>query len=316
MHDRSTERLRQISRRSLVGAGIALAATRVRTNHALGHATPGPPATPGAASCGKHLVDTAWLAARLDEPAVVPVGFMPADEFESAHIPGSVQIDWPDLEVIDTSDESLERWRTEIGATLGDLGITPDNTVVAYDNGSLFAARLWWVLRYLGHCDVRVLDGGLPSWNEAGEAVETGPASTAPPAAGSLWNEPNHSMIARYEEVLGWRDAPDVILVDARTEDEYTDGHIPGAININYPTNAQPDPPRFWKPADALRNMYSAADVTEDKLIVPYCSSGVRSAVTAFTLDLLGYERVTLYTGSWQEWTSRPDAPITQGNHP
>ena len=89
------------------------------------------------------------------------------------------------------------------------------------------------------------------------------------------------------------------------------DGHIPGALNVNYPRNARPELPRTWLPVPELESLY--ASVPRDHTVIPYCSSGVRSAVTAFTLRLIGYERVRLFTGSWNEWSADPSRPITTG---
>jgi thiosulfate/3-mercaptopyruvate sulfurtransferase len=107
-----------------------------------------------------------------------------------------------------------------------------------------------------------------------------------------------------------------VVLVDARTAEAFADGHIPGAIDIEFTRNAQPDPPKVWKSASELRAMYEDAGVTPDKTVIPYCTTGVRSAATYFTLRLLGYENVRLFTGSFKEWSSHPELPVTTGDRP
>ncbi len=255
------------------------------------------------------LIDAASLREDLGTEGLVVVGFTPLDEFTAAHIPGSVQVDWPELEVVDTSDDSIAAWRESTGAILGELGITPESTVVAYDNGTLFAARLWWILRYLGHENVHVLNGGLPAWKEFGDEVETGEPATDDSAASAYDGTPNADVLAQMDEVLALLDDENTVIIDARTEREFADGHIPGAVNINYPLNANSEPPLYWKPEDELTALYVDAGVTPDKLVIPYCSTGVRSAVTAFTLHLIGYEDVALYTGSWKEWGEAPNTP-------
>lgn len=279
-----------------------------------------PVATPGTPDAGGYahpelLVDAAWLAARLADPAVRIVALTPADAFAAGHIPGAAQIDWPALEVTDTSDPSIARWREAVEAELTRLGIGRGQTVAVYDDGTLFAARLWWVLAQLGHADARVLNGGLAAWVAAGGTVETGP-SRVPPAATSYRGEPVPDALATFDEVRSALDDPGTVLVDARTADEYGDGHIPGAVNVNYPANALPESPPFWRPAEELRRLYAAAGVAPDRRVVPYCSTGVRSAVTFFTLRLLGYEDVALYTGSWAEWGNHPDTPKAVGTAP
>ncbi len=109
---------------------------------------------------------------------------------------------------------------------------------------------------------------------------------------------------------------PNVVLIDARSPAEYAAGHIPGAINVEFTQNAEPGQPRYWKSARELRAMYAALGATPDKRIIPYCTTGVRSAATYFTLRLIGYEDVTLFTGSWKEWSSHPDLPVRTGNAP
>jgi thiosulfate/3-mercaptopyruvate sulfurtransferase len=285
------------------------------TRLTLAQGTPTASPVAGGYAHPEALIDAASLQDRLDDPALVIVGFMPATEFEVARMPGSVQVDWPELEVIDTSDASIGAWRQMVGELLGALGIEPASSVVVYDNGTLFAARLWWILRYLGHEDVALLDGGLAAWQAVGGAVAT---DTAEPPAGvaPYQGVPSAEMLAQKDEVLGSLDDPEVVIVDARTPEEYAEGHIPGAENVNFPLNAAPEPPKLYKPAAELRTMYEGVGITPDRLIIPYCTSGVRSAVTAHTLHLLGYERVALYTGSWKEWSEDPDTPKTEGDQP
>lgn len=258
------------------------------------------------------LADAKWLEAHLADPKLRVVALTPPDEFAKAHIPGAVQIDWPDLNVTDTSDPSIAKWEGQIEQKLTALGTTPDDTVIIYDGGTLYAARLWWVLHQLGHKDKRILNGGLPAWIANGGKTESGPSHPKP--ASSLYKgRPNADAIATLDEVKAALDDPNTALVDARTADEYKSGHIPDAININFPENAAPNDPKYWKSAADLRAMYAQAGITPDKHVIPYCSTGVRSAVTYFTLTLLSYPNVSLYTGSWTEWSMHPDLPVEKG---
>ena len=276
-------------------------------------ATPSPSPTANEYAHPELLVDAVWLKAHLSDPNLRVVGLTPADEFEKAHIPGAAQIDWPDLNVTDTSDPSIARWQGEVEQKLTALGITPDSTVVIYDDGTLYAARLWWVLNQLGHIDAHIFNGGLGAWTAAGGETESGP-STVAPAAEPYKGKPNSDAIAPLDEVKDEFDDSDYILVDARTPEEYRDGHIPGAINVNFVENASSDDPKYWKSAADLRKLYEDAGVTSDKTVIPYCTTGVRSAVTFFTLTLLGYPHVSLYTGSWEEWSQHPELPVEKGD--
>ncbi len=257
------------------------------------------------------LVDAAWLRERLGDGALLPVGFMPPDEFAAGHIPGSVQLDWPELELADTSDAAVAEWETSVSAILGDRGITTESDVVVYDNDTLFAARLWWLLRYLGHERVHMLDGGLAAWKEAGGDIVDG--ESVPTATSPYPGTPAPDTLAQLDEVLDALGRDDVVIIDARTEAEFEKRHIPGTVNVNYPLNAAETSPRTWLPRADLLALYESVGVTPDKLVIPYCSSGVRSAVTAFTLHMIGFERVALYTGSWNEWNAHPGTPKEPG---
>ncbi len=266
------------------------------------------------------LVDADWLRAHRDDPGLHLIAFGPADEFAAGHIPGARRVDGAALELGDTSPAAITAWQEQMARLVAGLGIEPDSTVVAYDAGSLYATRPWWVLRYLGHDEVRVLDGGLAAWEAAGGTVATGtdaglepvPPVGATPTASTVRSD----LLAPLAEVEAALDDSAVVIVDARPPEDYAAGHIPGAVNVPYPQNAASEPPRVWKPATELRAMYEALGVSPDKRIIPYCRTGVRSSVTDFTLRLLGYEDVALFTGSWNEWTSHPELPMTTGPNP
>jgi thiosulfate/3-mercaptopyruvate sulfurtransferase len=284
-------------------AGLAAPATPTATPVASGYAHP------------EWLVAPGGLQAHPHDASLRVVALTPAADFAKGHVPGAAQIDWSELNLADTSDPAIAKWEGDIEAKLTRLGLAPSDAVVVYDGGTLYAPRLWWILRQLGQRDIRVLNGGEPAWSAASAPVETGP-SRATPAAMPYRGKPDPSLLATLDEVKAALGKPDVILVDARTPQEYATGHIPGAVNIAFTRNARADNPKTWLPATDLRAMYAAAGVTPDKRVIPYCSTGVRSATTLFTLLLLGYPDVALYTGSWQEWSGRPELPRATGSKP
>ena len=285
-----------------VGRGVSVAAVgQDATSTPEGYAHP------------EWLAEAGWLRAHLGDPGLKVVALTPVDAFGRGHVPGAVSIDWPELEVTDTADASLARWRGTVEGALTRLGISRVDTVVIYDDGTLFAARLWWVLDYLGHGDKRILNGGLAAWRAAGGAIETGGTRVGGSPSNPYRGSPDPGVLAQVPEVEAALGDPAVALVDARSREEYAAGHVPGAVNVGYTANAASGEPAYWKPAAELRALYGAAGVAPDRRVVPYCTTGVRSAVTAFTLGLLGYD-VALFTGSWAEWTQGgSDRPVETG---
>lgn len=284
---------------------IALLLALTMTGSAARAATP--VATPVAHP--EFLVDAAWVRDHLADPAVRFVALMPADVFARGHIPGSVNVDWPDLELTASDEATVAAWQERMTALLTSLGITPETTVVAYDGGTLYSARVWWVLDALGHADKRLLDGGLLSWIAAGESLATD-TPAPPPAAEPYLATPNPDALTTLDEVIAGLEDPAVLRIDARPDDAYRAGHLPGAISLPYTLTAiEGDMPRF-KSADDLEALFAAAGVTRDRMIVPYCRTGVQSAVIYFTLRLLGHERVSLFSGSWAEWSAHPELPV------
>ena len=310
----SITRRHAMTRGLALGAGLALGMSRHATS---GQSTPTASPVAGTYARPETLIDAATLLGRENDRPSTIIALMAADEFVAASIPGAVQVDWPQLEITDTSDASVARWQTAMTALSGALGVSRDRPVVAYDGGSLFAARIWWLLHHLGYNDVSVLNGGLPAWNAAGGAVAAD-VSPPPPATPTPTSQPQPrpDAIATLAEVQAALDDPDVAFVDARTPEEYAAGHIPGAVNVNYPRNAAPNPPHVWLPQEDLLAMYASVGATPDKRVIPYCTTGVRSSVTYFTLSLIDYDNISLFTGSWAEWSRHPELPVTTGDAP
>ena len=306
-----------LNRRQLVVAAGALAiapvlnSTHVSAGTAAGTPGAGTPAV-AVPTRDEILVSAADLATQLagPEPPVV-IALTEAEAFAVGHISGAWQIDWPALELDDTSAGAIAAWAGTTRAQLGALEIMPNATVVIYDGGTLFAARLWWVLDYFGHQTKLILDGGLPAWRADGQPVVTAANDATPPVAAPADYPANadENRLATLDQVVAALGDPAVAIVDARTADEFAAGHIPGAVNVNYPLNAQPDDPKTYLSGDELTQLYAGAGVTPDKLVIPYCATGVRSAVTYTALRVAGFPNVALYTGSWNEWGSDPETP-------
>jgi thiosulfate/3-mercaptopyruvate sulfurtransferase len=253
------------------------------------------------------LVDPNWLDRHLHDENLNVIALTPPADFAGGHVEGATQVDWPDLALSESSQ--IPAWRTQMESLLTILGVETGDTVVIYDGGTLYAPRLWWILYQLGHPGIRILNGGLPAWTAAGLTLV--PGASAPVAASTPYTgTPNDDAIATVDQVVAALDDANTILVDARTKDEYDQGHIPGAVLFPFTDVAEPTSPHYWKSQDALLAAFAELGVTPDKHVIPYCSTGVRSAALYFTLRLIGYPSVSLFSGSYAEWTADPSRPI------
>lgn len=257
------------------------------------------------------LLDVRWA---LGDPAG-------HQHYLDGHLPGAVFVDL-DSEL--ASPASAQDGRHPL-PRIADLqsaarrwGVTADSTVVAYDNGgAMSAARAWWLLRWGGLRDVRLLDGGLAAWIVGGGELAT---DEVVPAAGDV------ELVAGRLPVLD-ADAAAAravagVLLDARAEQRYRGeeepidpraGHIPGAISAPTGENLAPDG-RF-KSAGELRARFAALGATEGSPVGSYCGSGVTAAHQAAALAIAGFD-AAVYIGSWSQWSNDPARPVATGSAP
>ena len=192
-------------------------------------------------------------------------------------------------------------------------GIGNDSQVVAYDDmGGPFAARLWWMLRWLGHEAVAVLDGGWPAWLKSGFPTNSTPCQ---PAQTDFTPHLQKALLASAEEVLDAINRPETTLVDARAEERFAGrnepldpvaGHIPSAVC--FPWTGNLDEEKKFLPVSALRDRFAAFSDTPQ--LISYCGSGVTGAHNALAITHAGYPIPRLYAGSWSEWITDPSRPI------
>lgn len=207
--------------------------------------------------------------------------------------------------------------REHFAATVARLGITPATPVVVYDaQGGMFAARVWWMLRWIGHEAAAVLDGGVAAWTAVGGALETGETeSTAPAAAYPLSSEAGQRVITAdaLQAQLGR-----LTLIDARAPERYRGdvepldpvaGHIPGAVNRPFSANLDADG-RFQAP-ETLRAAFAPLLGTGE--IVHQCGSGVTACHNLLAMEIAGLPAATLYAGSWSEWCHDGRRPVARG---
>jgi thiosulfate/3-mercaptopyruvate sulfurtransferase len=269
------------------------------------------------------LVTTEWAAQHLNDPKVRLIEVdVDTTAYDQGHIAGAVGWNWQTQLQDNVRRDLIDKAALE--ALLGKSGVSNDTTILLYgDNNNWFAAYALWQLKYYGHKDARLIDGGRKKWIAENRAVTTEPAKVA--AATYHASGPDESIRARKEDVFESVNKKKTIhLVDVRSVDEFTGkiiappgmsetaqraGHIPGAANIPWAQAANED--GTFKSADALKQLYGAKGVNGDSEIIAYCRIGERSSHTWFVLKyLLGYDNVKNYDGSWTEWGNLVGAPI------
>ena len=269
------------------------------------------------------LVSTDWVAAHLDDDDVVvaEVDENP-DLYDEGHIAGAVKLHWRD-DLQDPVERDLVDKPT-FERLLSERGIANDTTLVLYgDKNNWFAAYAYWYLKIYGHRDVRILDGGRQKWADEGREFTT--ETPEPQQADYEANERDESIRTYRDSVRAQIGQQSKALVDVRSPQEYAGdlvappgyeqegaqraGHIPTAASIPWATAVRDD--GTFKNADKLRELYEGKGVTPEKEVTAYCRIGERSAHTWFVLrELLGYENVKNYDGSWTEWGNLVDVPI------
>ena len=263
------------------------------------------------------LVDPADLAERLrDGRPVRLLDARPASQFAIGHLPEALHLDPFGISLIDSRPEPLRAFEWIMQHLLELRGVTREEPVVVYEEGSgMRAARLVWLLALFGHPDARLLDGGIARWRAERRAVVR-QAVAEPDTATTLIIERRPEELATVEDVLAALGKPGVVIVDARSRAEYTGtmmraargGAIPGAIHLEYSANLTPDG-RYRAPSE-LRSLYEALGVTPDREVITYCQGGYRAAQSWIALRHAGYPRVRCYVGSWNEWGNRTDLPV------
>jgi thiosulfate/3-mercaptopyruvate sulfurtransferase len=284
------------------------------------------------------LVSASWLAAHLGPPVVVldATVVLPApahdgdyrpesgrDRFAGGHIPGARHADL----LTDLSDPAASCHFTRppadrLAAALGRLGVTGTAEVIAYDSADgIWAARLWWMLRWLG-LPAAVLDGGWQAWLGSGGAVCSGPPAAAPPATATLAPQPQRSGMwaakADVLEILSGSRPGTLVCALSREVFEGTAptrysrrGHIPSSVNV--PARSMLAAGGLMRPPHELAG--ALASIPDRGQVTVYCGGGISAALVAHALALTGRDDVAIYDGSLEEWSADADLPLVVGPH-
>ncbi len=264
------------------------------------------------------VVNAQWLVEHLDDSQVVIVDcrFSLADsqlgkqQYQISHIPGAYYLDL-NLDLSSPIGEHGGRHPlpniVELANKLSRIGINSQQTlVVAYDDSRFaFAARLWWLLRYLGHDQVALLDGGFTGWKHGYPVTDVVPQSQV----GNFVPQVRKYLLVNITDVKNRKDLPGVVLVDSRERDRYLGisepidkiaGHIPGAVN--YPWQDVTGANGYL--IDVNEQLSRWQDIANADEILVYCGSGVTACVNLLSLELAGIDKAKLYAGSWSDWIS------------
>jgi thiosulfate/3-mercaptopyruvate sulfurtransferase len=273
------------------------------------------------------LVTTGWLAEHLGDPDLVVLdcsvrveqdgsgGFRSVSgkaDYEAGHIPTAGFADLlGDLSDGNSSYQFAMPTPEQFVGAMGTLGVGDDTRVVLYDSfGSGWAARVWWMLRWIGFDRAALLDGGLGAWKAEGRPLSTEPAKYP---ARQLTSAPRPRLIADRDEVFAAIGDDEVHLIDAMPESHYRGemvlydwpGHIPGAINV--PSMSLLDETGRYRPRDELTALFGDDPATRT---ITYCGGGISASSSAFILNRLGFSNVAVYMASLQEWTTDPNNPL------
>ena len=272
------------------------------------------------------LVSTEWVAQHTNDPKARLVEVdVDTSQYDQGHIANAIAWNWQSQLCDNVRRDILTK--ADVEKLLSSSGIGNDTTIVLYgDNNNWFAAYAFWQLKYYGHNDVRLMNGGRKKWLEEKRPVTTEVPKVAPTSYKS--KGPDHSLRALRGMVFEAVEKKAMNLVDVRSPDEFTGkviappgmtetaqrgGHIPGAKSIPWSKAANDD--GTFRSVDELRKLYEQDNgVRKDRETIAYCRIGERSSHTWFVLKyLLGHDKVRNYDGSWTEWGNLVDSPIDKG---
>ena len=268
-------------------------------------------------AAGARIVSTDWVSENLGKENVKIVDIRKPEDYQVGHVPGAVNYPYKELQVEAGGVKGMLPPAENIASKLSSLGISTGDTVVIYDHiKNLWSTRLLWTLSVYGHEDANLMDGAWELWKAESKTV----SSESPIVEASSYTfsaAKNESLIISMDSVVSSLTDSSSVVLDTRSAEEYAGrdvraergGHIPSSVHVEWVQNVDADG-RFLPAAD-LKNLYRAANISDDLDIYTLCQTAVRATHSWFVLgDLLGYENVSVYDGSWTEWGNNEDTPI------
>jgi thiosulfate/3-mercaptopyruvate sulfurtransferase len=260
------------------------------------------------------LVEPSELAQTLQNDQLVVLDARSRQEFEKEHLPGARWVDHASWARSFQEGQDAEAWQERIRQ----LGIHQNSQIVVYDDSAMKdAARVWWILRYWGASDARLLNGGWKEWKGSDRPVTDGDSSTSI-TAGDFTVRPQASRLALKDQLLSALPGQTWQVVDARSFDEYCGvqalgnqraGAIPGARHLEWSDLVDDQTHRF-RSASELEKLFAEAKIDLTRPTATHCQSGGRSSVMAFGLELMGADEVRNYYRGWSEWGNTEETPV------
>jgi len=242
-------------------------------------------------------------------------------EYGHGHIPGALNIWRSDIEDQSLAYSGMMAPKEQIEKLFSGLGIYNGQTLLVYDSsGACDAARLWWVLENYGYSNLRILNGGVQAWKAANGELNTEIPNVMPSSFSFPKKAPMDSYISHEQMLSAVNDSSPPVILDTRTREEFSGkrqkngavvaGRIPNSHLINWDTSISHNDDKKFKSYKELEAIYAALIPDKDQAVIAYCHTGVRSAQTIFVLkNLLGYNNIKNFDGSWTEWSQLPDYP-------
>jgi len=265
------------------------------------------------AGIAQDLISVADLSTKLKDPNFVVVSAEVEIEYAKVHITDAANVPYISLEKKVGAVEGLIVTQEEIAKAMGAKGVSEKKTIVVYDEGAgKYAARVYWILKYMGAPNVKILDGGLMAWKASRKPVTKNPTTIKPATFTSFVNSSIFASMSDIQAAIG---NPKIVLVDLHEAALFTGkdpkgkGRIPGSVNVDHTTLL--DAKGLYKPKTDMQKIFSDVGATSDKTVIVFCSSGARASKGYFAMrSILGYPNVKVYDGGLNEWVATPSNKV------